>query len=136
MWVFLERILAVVLVCGSLSVSALANTDHRCLNNCVSQGTVASSCLQTCTYDSASPLVVQPRTAGNNPFTALTRVSSDEISLAPVSTQSGAVGPQGRSMTQTGPLQGPGGRYQCLAQCVQSGLMNDICRRQCGMQGP
>jgi hypothetical protein len=130
-------ILGVIFVTLAI-VPARANTDYRCLHDCMAGGASGRSCLVQCTY---VPIQKQPsapsipgqgptRQSPNAQFDAPIPIPTDQITAPPNQTAPPYATPQKGLSPTTAPL-GPSTNFQCMNTCTQQGYQHDYCLEAC-----
>ncbi|HEU5047108.1 MAG TPA: hypothetical protein VFT64_04610 [Rickettsiales bacterium] len=102
--------LAALIVFGA-SGQARAETDYRCLTDCIHKGKDSHKCMKQCAYDPPPPSV----TPSIKPFSTLVPVEKGKIVLSQPKV---AKKPERED-------------YTCLVACQKHGSLHDFCRQQC-----
>lgn len=135
--------LAVAIAClGALPVArAHADTDYKCLSNCLNAGnSTGSKCLISCTY---VPLTTSPQPpltpdqslllpqSRHSQFLAPSPSTPDVISIGPDSALTPPnVTPMNSLSPTTQPL-GPSTNFKCVRDCLGLGYKHDLCVESC-----
>lgn len=105
------------MVLGCIGTPALADMDHHCLNQCISNGKSATACMPECSYTPEASFhkasKLDPE-VNHNPFTAPKPVADTFVTSAPTTK------PRHESTD-----------YKCLTQCGQDGMLYQFCRKKC-----
>lgn len=114
-----------LLIFGFVVTSSRADTDYRCLNLCVNNGSAAVACRQQCAYDQpgqdakAHAHAASPK--AHKIFNAPQPLNG--IALTPP-TAAKIRGVQAKTNVS-------GKDYRCIQQCLQNGLQYQLCDQNC-----
>ena len=122
----IRRLVLLMLGLGLAAGPVLADTDYRCLSQCVSNGRTGSVCLPACTYN--APATVAPKT------TPATGVTSSTVGIV----SNHRLLPQTRFLDTSTVLVQPkkpdineSKDYRCIAQCLQANMRYQMCEENC-----
>lgn len=101
------------------AISAMADTDYRCLTQCVNNGRTSVACLKECSYNVAP--TPAPSAGGQNSLEFSHRQFS-----APAPLNSGTLLPPVRTNHTSADKD-----YVCMARCQQNGMQYQFCEEQC-----
>lgn len=110
-----RRVFLVLGLMFMVSAPARADTDYRCLTQCVDSGLGSQPCLVRCTYVKAKAVPDANTVVGHNQFAA-PQPSDGTLIAAP--------------LPKTAAAQED---YQCLAACEKDGEQVVLCQRQCAV---
>lgn len=120
----------------SAAVPALADTDYRCLADCIRAGNIGASCMASCSYlgttslSVSQPLTVAQKQTAHSPFVA--PAPTESIVIAPP--ESFAASPGGTPPTRLSPTTqplGPSTNYKCVNDCLGNGYQYGLCVQRC-----
>jgi len=116
-----------------LAGTAQAETEYRCLSDCLSLGNPGRSCLQSCEYVAPEEMAKpsQPRSSNHSVFTLSQPVTNVVIlPTAPV-TSLPILKPMNLQGVSAGAGPTAGSYYVCKAQCQQNKYAADYCAQSC-----
>jgi len=132
--------LAVIGLAWVAPAMAWADTDYRCLSDCLHAGALsAQRCLAQCTYQplTQAPPPLTPEQAQIAPQSRYSQfqapVPTDELLLPPSTDQSTSPWlstPKSSLSPTTQPL-GPSTNYKCVRDCLGNGYQHDLCVESC-----
>ena len=96
------------------SFSAQADTDYRCLNECIKNGGSATACLTQCSYN--NPKINEKIIPQNKNRELVVPVPIDSVTL-----------PSAKTPT----IESPSKDYACRTQCLKSGKQYKYCDGNC-----
>ncbi len=105
------RVLAMLLVMVC-ALPAWADTDHRCLSNCMREGGASAVCMGKCTYTHA-PSLPSVENAKPEPFAPLRRhgaIKSSDVAKKHVT---------------------PEKNYLCMSECLKQKTPYSFCEQRC-----
>lgn len=129
---FARRTVLAITLTIMTAASALADTDYRCLSDCIKAGRTANVCFATCSYPGKELPALQPqgpaqKQSAYSPFTA--PAPSNEIivpGLFPLPEGT----PASRLSPTTQPL-GPSTNFRCVSNCLANGYQHGLCVQNC-----
>lgn len=117
----LGTVILLTFLMGS-ALPAIADTDYRCLTQCVNEGTSSATCLKKCSYNIApSPTPAPTVGAGQE-----TLEFSHRQFAAPVPLKNGEILPPVHTNHEA-----PEKDYACVAKCQQEGMQYQFCEESC-----
>lgn len=129
---FARRTVLAVVFAIVTAAPALADTDYRCLSDCIKAGRTAYACFATCSYPGEASPPLQPqgpaqKQSAHSPFTA--PAPSSEI-VVPGFSPLPAGTPASRLSPTTQPL-GPSTNFRCVNSCLANGYQHELCVQNC-----
>jgi len=118
----LRTAVALIIFTG-YTIPAIADTDYRCLTQCVNGGRPSTVCLKECSYNNTPLPTSSPSSIG----TGQERLEySHKQFAAPVPVSNGVILPP----VQTNHT-APDKDYVCVAKCQQEGMQYQFCEEKC-----
>jgi hypothetical protein len=111
--------LIVLFVAGLYAKTVRADTDYRCLNECINGGKTASVCMPRCTYEPNAPEKKPSNKATSTHRQFSAPVPSEQLVINRPNHK--AVDDQGKD-------------YRCVLECAQSGQQYQFCEQRCVKQ--
>jgi len=111
--------------------TARADTDYRCLSDCLGGGTAGSRCLASCTYQKIPTGRPQSEfNSAHNQFDAPTPSSQLFLDSQEGLSRPGSATPGGSLSPTTQPL-GPSTNFTCVRNCTARGYQYGLCLGSC-----
>lgn len=132
----LGSVIALAIAAATAALPTRADTDYRCLTDCVHEGNSGTACLANCSYPGSEAPPQGPeggqilKQSEHSPLTAPAPVTN-VIVVQPVGTASfPAVTAAGKLSPTTQPL-GPSTNLKCVRSCLAGGYQYGLCVMNC-----